>query len=376
MQVSRARRLSSPSTVYHGAVGRVRVQEHLVLRARVVDPAGARLDVHRAQLPALERVLRALLEAPLLLGVADREPVLAELDAVAHQHPLELGRGVQELPVLLVGAEAHHALDAGAVVPGAVEEHDLAGRRQVLDVALEVPLRALALGRRAERDDPREARVQRLHDALDRAALAGRVTAFEEAHDPFAGLARPGLQLDELQVQLREPLLVLRARQLLAHGERYREGRERQAQRGDRDKLRRAQQPRLRRVTSAASTARDPRSARPRPAARHARHRPRAGSPSGRPRRPAVAGGDEHQRGVDRVGLRARPPACRPWPRASRRRSSHQTECGARQDDRLLEQRGERHGAGAGARTRPRPTGWLWSSTANSSPAGATSGSG
>jgi hypothetical protein len=35
----------------------------------------------------------------------------------------------QELPVLLVGGVAHDPLDAGAVVPGAVEEHDLAGGR-------------------------------------------------------------------------------------------------------------------------------------------------------------------------------------------------------------------------------------------------------
>ena len=34
-----------------------------------------------------------------------------------------------------------------------VEQHDVPGRRQVLDVALEVPLRPLALGRRGERGD-------------------------------------------------------------------------------------------------------------------------------------------------------------------------------------------------------------------------------
>ena len=49
------------------------------------------------------------------------------------------------------GAKAHHALDAGAVVPAAVEQHDLAGRRQVRHVALEVPLRALAVVRRRQR---------------------------------------------------------------------------------------------------------------------------------------------------------------------------------------------------------------------------------
>jgi hypothetical protein len=31
----------------------------------------------------------------------------------------------------LLGAEAHHALDAGAVVPAAVEDHDLAAAGQV-----------------------------------------------------------------------------------------------------------------------------------------------------------------------------------------------------------------------------------------------------
>ena len=153
MQFSRARRLSSASTVYHGASGVSVCSEHLVLGRENSTQRVARLEVHRAQLPAPQRILRALLEAPLLLGVADREPVLEQDDPVAHEHALELRARAQELAVLLVGAEAHHVLDAGAVVPGAVEQHDLAGRRQVGDVALEVPLRPLALGRRAERDD-------------------------------------------------------------------------------------------------------------------------------------------------------------------------------------------------------------------------------
>src|SRR3954452_9151944 len=184
-----------------GRLEGVRVQEHLVLGARVVDPALARLQVHRAELPAPQRVLRALLEAPLLLGVADRDPVLAQLDAVAHQHPLELWAGAQELAVLLVGAEAHHVLDAGAVVPGAVEEDELSGRRQVRDVALEVPLRALAVRRRAERHDSGAAGVQRLEDALDRAALARGVAPLEDQHDALAGLLDPVLQLHQLEMQ-------------------------------------------------------------------------------------------------------------------------------------------------------------------------------
>src|SRR5262249_51343626 len=155
-----------------GRLGRMRAQEHLVLRARVLDPAGAGFEVHRAELPAPQRILGALLEAALLLGVADREPVLAQDDPLAHEHALELGARAQELAVLVVRAEAHHVLDAGAVVPGAIEEHDLPGPGQVAYVALEVPLRALAVRRRPERDDCRSARVERLDDALDRAALA------------------------------------------------------------------------------------------------------------------------------------------------------------------------------------------------------------
>jgi hypothetical protein len=84
-------------------------------------------------------------EAEMLLVVRDREPVLDEHDAGTHEHALKLGDRAQELLDILVRAEAHDALDAGAVVPGAVEQHDLAARGQVRDVALEIPLRALAL---------------------------------------------------------------------------------------------------------------------------------------------------------------------------------------------------------------------------------------
>ena len=57
-------------------------------------------------------------------------------------------------PYSSIGAEAHHPFDAGAVVPGPVEQHDLPGRRQVGDVALEVPLALLGLGRLGQRHDP------------------------------------------------------------------------------------------------------------------------------------------------------------------------------------------------------------------------------
>jgi hypothetical protein len=99
-------------------------------------------------------------------------------------------------------AEAHHPLDAGAVVPGPVEENDLARRRQVLHVALEVPLPAFASVGLFQRHDARLARVQVLHEPLDRAALAGRVAAFEQ-HDEFlAGLLDPFLHLQQFDLKL------------------------------------------------------------------------------------------------------------------------------------------------------------------------------
>ena len=65
------------------------------------------------------------------------------------------------------------------------------GRRQVLDVALEVPLGLLPLGRRGQRDDPGDPRVEVLGDPLDRAALARRVAALEDHDDPGAARRAP-----------------------------------------------------------------------------------------------------------------------------------------------------------------------------------------
>ena len=144
----------SDSTTYQRAERGVGVSQHDVLCPRVVLPPVDRLQVHRAELPVPDRILQPGAEALQLFGVGDGEPVLAQHDAVLDQHPLE-DRGLRQEPVvLLLGAEAHHSFDPGAVVPGPVEQHDLALRGQVLDVALEVPLAPLALGRAGQRGDP------------------------------------------------------------------------------------------------------------------------------------------------------------------------------------------------------------------------------
>ena len=117
---------------------------------------------------------------------------------------------------LLLGAEPHHALDAGAVVPTAVEDHDLSGRRQVRDIALGVHLRLFPLGWRGECHHSENARAHTLGHSLDRAALACSVAPFEDDADLQARVHPPLLELDELDMQAGELPLVLLPLQLIA----------------------------------------------------------------------------------------------------------------------------------------------------------------
>ncbi len=119
------------------------------------------------------------------------------------------------------GAEAHHALDAGAVVPAAVEDHDLAARREVLACSAgctsEVFSRSDGGG---ERDDAKHARADALRDRLDEPALAGGIAPLEHDDDALAGMLDPLLQVAELDLQLGELLFVDLALQLLVPGHR------------------------------------------------------------------------------------------------------------------------------------------------------------
>ena len=81
--------------------------------------------------------------------------------------------------MLLGRAEAHDMFDAGAVVPAAVEDNDLARSREVLHVALKVHLALLAVGRRRQGDNAEDTRADAFGDRLDGAALAGGVAALE-----------------------------------------------------------------------------------------------------------------------------------------------------------------------------------------------------
>jgi hypothetical protein len=120
----------------------------------------ARLEIDGRELPALERIGRPFGEPLLLLALIDREPVLQEQDAVVNQQTLEDRRLFEKPPVLGRRTEAHDFLDAGAVVPTAIEQHHLAGRGQMRDVPLKVPLGPLAVGRLRERDEADLARIE------------------------------------------------------------------------------------------------------------------------------------------------------------------------------------------------------------------------
>src|SRR5260370_38247540 len=88
-----------------GALLRVGVSEHFVLSTRVVHPVASRLNVHSAEIPALDGIAHALLESFLLLLIVHGEPVFDQNDAGTDEHFLEQGAESQEFPILFIGAE-------------------------------------------------------------------------------------------------------------------------------------------------------------------------------------------------------------------------------------------------------------------------------
>ena len=118
------------------------------------------------------------------------------------------GQSSQEPFVLLLGAEPHHVLDAGAVVPAAIEDDDLARGREVRDVALHVHLRLFAIRRRGQRDHAEHARAHPLGQRPDRPALARRVAPFEDDDHAVARVFHPLLHHAQLGLQLPQLLRV------------------------------------------------------------------------------------------------------------------------------------------------------------------------
>ena len=118
-----------------------------------------------------------------------------------HYHPLQHRHLPHKQPVFVVFGEPHHPLHARAVVPRAVEQHDLPRGREVAYVALKIPLPALHVRRLIQRHHMRRARVPMLHKARDCAALARRIPPLEQDYQPLPRLLHPVLQLDHLNLQ-------------------------------------------------------------------------------------------------------------------------------------------------------------------------------
>src|SRR5206468_3815602 len=111
-------------------------REHLISCARILVPATIGLEVHRAELPLLERIVDPRFEALILFLLVDLEPQLDEDHARIDEPALKDRRALQELLDVALFSVAHHALNPGAIVPTAVEDHDFACRWKMLDIAL------------------------------------------------------------------------------------------------------------------------------------------------------------------------------------------------------------------------------------------------
>src|SRR5262249_22120954 len=98
--------------------------------------------------------------------------------------------------------------DAAPVVPAAVEDHDLAGGRKLLQITLDEHLRLLPIRRRRQRHGAKDARAHALGEGLDSPALAGRIAPFEHDDDPGAALLDPVLQVAEFDLELAQLLLI------------------------------------------------------------------------------------------------------------------------------------------------------------------------
>src|SRR3974377_72285 len=111
--------------------------------------------------------------------------------------------------MLMFIGKSHHIFNARAVVPAAVENDDLTGRGKVRHVTLHIHLALFAIARGRQRDDAENARAAPLADRLDRAAFAGRVTAFEYDNDSCSLGLDPVLKPAKLNLELVQMFLIL-----------------------------------------------------------------------------------------------------------------------------------------------------------------------
>src|SRR5262249_3789521 len=177
-------------------------------RVGVRPPFLAVSPILGAKLVTLEGRAFAFLEAAELLLLADREPELGEDQAVARQVFLEIvDLAIGAKPVVLLG-EALNALDQHAAIPGSVEDRDMAAARNLAPEPPEIGMRALLVGRRRDRHDAEEPRVEPADYAPDRPALAGGVGSLKHDDSRAPPEALAARELVQPALQVREPRFV------------------------------------------------------------------------------------------------------------------------------------------------------------------------
>src|SRR5664280_1440458 len=200
--------------------GCVRRQNHRVTCPRVVEPVAVRLQVHRRQLPGLPSVVDPTLESSCLFFPTDLQPVLQQIDPGVDHHFLDHWSQLQKALRLLRGAKTHDPLYTSAVVPAAVEDHDLPGCRKVRDVALHIQLSLLTLRGRWQGNDPEDSWADSLGQSLDSATLTGGVPSLKDDADAGSGGFDPLLHRNQLDLQLTQLVLVHLSLHALNRGDR------------------------------------------------------------------------------------------------------------------------------------------------------------
>ncbi len=185
-----------------GSVGGIRIVEHGFFGFGVIIPFVQRGHVDGGEFPLFQGMGFPFAESTSLFIATDGDPELDQVDTASDQVPFELGCLPHELGVFGVAAEVHDSFDASSVVPGTIEHHDLAGGREVADVALEVPLSSFDIAWLFESHDTGTARVEVFHEAFDGPSFAGCVPSFEENDDLLPGGLDPGLEFEEFDLEL------------------------------------------------------------------------------------------------------------------------------------------------------------------------------
>ena len=126
---------------------------------------------------------------------------------------------MQKLFDLFFVAETHHPLNPGPVVPTTIKDDDLARRRQMRQVALDIHLAFLAVARGWQCHNAEYTRADPFGNRLDRAPLAGGVAAFKDNDNLLAGVHDPFLQLDQFDMHFLQFSVVHLAAQLAVFGQ-------------------------------------------------------------------------------------------------------------------------------------------------------------